>query len=78
MICPGIQVPAKLSLNSIEWLLATDANGNKVIALSPDDYETLGKNMASISAYIQKQKTVADYYARCIKTFNEAEKNVGQ
>lgn len=74
MACPPIQHPAPLNLSSIKWLAAVDSEGNKVIALDPGDYESLGKNMAKIVEYITNQNTVTKYYVGCIENHN-AERN---
>ena len=63
-----------LKLNDVRWLVATeDESGEKVIALSPEDYENMSKNTQAILKVIKDKSEVIKYYRKCIRNFNKKE-----
>lgn len=60
-----------MALRPIEWVLATDSEGFKVIGLSQGSYEDLSKNTADIFTFLKYRELVILYYLDCIKRHNE-------
>jgi hypothetical protein len=58
--------PDPISLNDIEWKIV-EADNEKYIALTPEDYEDLSLNMAEILRYIKELNSQLDYYVESLE-----------
>jgi len=54
----------------VEWIVATDDNGFKVLGLRGDSYTNLTLNSDRTLSYIIEQNKAIGYYEKCIKDHN--------
>lgn len=69
--CTNAATLEGLQMLPVKWQTATSVEGKVVLALDGKHYSNLSINIASIKSYIENQKSIIQYYEKCIERHNE-------